>query len=94
MAIRHSPQRSTTDLDLRTKIGEEKGDIGNWRLERRFLKCRTPEIGVIWTHSKFSRGTRNVEVDAWHRVVCEDWMQDRGGMHPPQRVFRTLRRCC
>jgi len=34
MAMHHSPQRGTTDLDLRTKIGDENGNKRNWRLER------------------------------------------------------------
>jgi len=83
MAIRHSPRRSTTDLDLCTKIGDEKGDVRNRRLERRFLKCRGVEIGVTWTHNKFPRWTRYVEVYTRCRVVCEDRMQYWTRMHPP-----------
>lgn len=81
--MRRSSRRSTTDLDLRTKIGDEKGDIRNRRLERRFFKCRSLETGIIWTYSKLSCRTRDVEVNAWRRVICEDWMQYWGGIHPP-----------
>ena len=69
-------------MDLCTKTGDEKGDIRNRRLERRLLKCRGLETDVIWTHSKFTRWTRDVEVDAWCRVVCKDRMQDLDGRHP------------
>ena len=79
----HYPRRGTTDLDLHTKIGDEKGDIRNRPLERRLLKCRGLETGGIWTHNKFSCWTRDVEVDVWCRVVPKDWMQNWGGMHPP-----------
>jgi hypothetical protein len=78
MAIRHWPRRRTTDLDLRAKIGDENGDIRNRRSERRFLKCPSLEIGVVWTYSKFSCRTRDVEVKARYGVVCEDWMQNWG----------------
>jgi len=81
--MRRSSRRSTTDLDLRTKIGDEKGDIRNRRLERRFLKCRSLETGIIWTYNKLSCWTCDVEVNAWCGVVCDDWMQYRGGIHPP-----------
>ena len=81
--MHHSPRRSTTDLDLRAKIGDEKGDIRNRSLERRFLKCRSLEIGVIWTHNEFTCWTRDVEVNAWCRVVCKDRMQNLGGTRPP-----------
>ena len=82
MAIRHSPRRSTTDLDLCTKIGDKKGDVRNRRLECRLLKGRGVEIGVTWTHNKLSRWTRYVEVDTRCRVVSEDRMQHWSRMHP------------
>ena len=83
MAMHQSPRRGTTDLDLRTKIGDENGDKRNRRLERRLLKCRRLEIGVILTHNKLSRWTRDVEVNARCRVVCKNRMQNWGGTHPP-----------
>ena len=83
MAICHSPRRSTTDLDLCTKIGDQNGDGWNRRLERRLLKCRSVETGVTRTHNKFSRWTRDVEVNGRRMAVCEDWMHYRSGMHPP-----------
>lgn len=83
MAIGHNPRRSTTDLDLCTKIGDQQGDEWDRRLERRLLKCRSVEIGVTRTHNKFSRWARNVEVNAWRMAVREDWMHYRSGMHPP-----------
>jgi len=81
--MHHSPQRGTTDLDLRTKIGDENGDKRNWRLERRLLKGRGLETGVTWTHNKFSRRTRDIKVNARCRVVCKNWMQNWGGTRPP-----------
>ena len=87
MAIRHNPRRSTTDLDLRTKIGDQKGDERNRRLERRLLECPSVEIGVMWTHDELSRWTRDVEVNARRMAGCEDWMHYRTGMHPPSRTF-------
>lgn len=93
MAIGHSSGGSSTDLDLRTKIGDEKGDTRNRRLERRFLKSRWGQTGVVWTHNELSRRTRDIEVHAWCRVVRENWMQDWRRMHPPY-VCRALWRCC
>jgi len=81
--MHHSPRRDATDLDLRAKIGDENGDKRNWRLERRFLKRRGLEIGVIWTHNKFSWWTRDIEVNARCRVVCKNWMQNWGRSYPP-----------
>jgi hypothetical protein len=89
MALRHSSRGSTTDLDLRAKIGDEKSDKRNRHLECRLLKSGGLEIG---THNDLSRRTRDVEVHAWFRVVCEDLMQNWSGLHP-SCVNRALRRC-
>lgn len=92
-AISRSSRGSTTDLDLRTKIGDDKGDIRNRYLERRLLKRRGVQAGVVLTHDELSCRTRDVEVNARCRVVRENWMQNWSRTRLPY-ICRAFRRRC